>query len=366
MKGNFMKKNFAVLFFLLFIISSIFSQATMPQEKYQEWWNESFPGAPLNAKNEKLLPQISVKGNKFVNSKGDTVVFKGISISDPDKIDHQGAWHKNLFDKLKQLDVMVVRIPVHPIAWRERGVVNYLKLLDQAVEWCTEDSIYIDIDWHSIGNLGENLYQDPMYVTSKTETFNFWRTIARHYAGNNTVAFYELFNEPTLYRGQLGTMTWDEWKNINEHLIFLIRAYDAKGVPLVAGFDWAYDLTPLQYDPINADGIAYVVHPYPHKRTPPYVPKWEEDFGFAANTYPVIATEIGFTLPDSAANYNYGKTIINYFKDKGISWIWWVFDPQWYPNAIKSWKTFQLTNDGKFFEKAIKGQIDAVNELQVK
>ena len=29
--------------------------------------------------------------------------------------------------------------------------------------------------------------------------------MARHYAGHNTVAFFELFNEPTTYRDQLGS-----------------------------------------------------------------------------------------------------------------------------------------------------------------
>ena len=92
------------------------------------------------------------------------------------------------------------------------------KLLDQAVEWCTELGIYVDIDWHSIGNLKMELFQDPMYDTTQKETFQFWRTMSQHFLhGNDTVAFYELFNESNaLYRGQLGSMSWSEWKNLNE------------------------------------------------------------------------------------------------------------------------------------------------------
>lgn len=85
-------------------------------------------------------------------------------------------------------------------------------------------------------------------------------------------------------------------KKINEDIIRLIRAYDKETIPLVAGFDWAYDLSHLHYDPINAEGIAYVTHPYPMRRQPPWEPKWEENFGFAADRYPVIATELGFRL----------------------------------------------------------------------
>jgi len=53
--------------------------------------------------------------------------------------------------------------------------------------------LYIDLDWHSIGNLKAGLFQDPNYDTSLAETSNFWKTIAEHFAGNNTVVFYELF-----------------------------------------------------------------------------------------------------------------------------------------------------------------------------
>jgi hypothetical protein len=150
-------------------------------------------------------------------------------------------------------------------------------------------------------------------------------------------------------------MTWSEWKKINENIINLIRAYDREKIPLVAGFDWAYDLTPLRNEPIAAEGIAYSVHPYPHKRWPPYELKWEEDFGFATGKYPVVATEFGFILGDQGAeaNLNYGNTIIKFFADKGISWITWAFDPDWYPRLIDSWDTFKLTEGGEFFQQAM-------------
>jgi endoglucanase len=92
----------------------------------------------------------------------------------------------------------------------------------------------------------------------------------------------------------------------------VIRAFDREKIPLVAGFDWAYDLTPLRINPVEAEGIAYVTHPYPHKRTQPWEPKWEEDFGFAADQFPVIATEIGFTngRGGTADNGAYGKAIV--------------------------------------------------------
>lgn len=352
--------NTAIIFVL--IIQNIFSQSDNPSIKntYHKWWLERYVGEPLNSKDSDKMPLVRVKGNRFVIKQDEPVLFRGVSISDPDKIEHQGYWNKRLFEKLKEWGVMLVRIPVHPIAWRERTPAGYLALLDQAVAWCTEVGIYIIIDWHTIGNMKTEQYQDPMYKTSKSETFEFWRTIAWHYTGNNTIAFYELFNEPTLYRGRLGPITWDEWKALMEDLIFMIRSFDNDKIPLVAGFDWAYDLTPLFYEPLKTERIGYVTHPYPSKRNPPYEPKWGIDFGFAANKYPVLATEIGFTANnDSTAKigFPYGKAIVNYLESNNIGWLSWVFDPEWYPGMIESWDTFKPTANGEFFRQALKGKL---------
>ena len=325
------------------------------QKKTHAWWNEGPPGEIQSSPLAGKLPLISVRGNRFVDPEGRTILFRGLSISDPEKIESQGHWSRKHFLRVKEMGARVVRIPVHPVAWRERTPEHYLTLLDSAVAWCTDLEMYVIIDWHSIGNLKSGLFQDPMYNTSMAETFAFWRTIARHFKGHNTVAFYELFNEPTLYFNQLGRISWDEWKGMNEDLISMIRAFDRGKIPLVAGFDWAYDLTPLRINPVEADGIAYVTHPYPHKRTQPWEPKWEEDFGFASDQFPVIATEIGFTngREGMADNGAYGKAIVSYLEGKGISWVAWVFDPEWKPSMINSWDTYTLTESGEFFKGAM-------------
>jgi endoglucanase len=348
---------FVIILTAFVVLPAIHAQQKEKEKSFHAWWNDENVGRWINNPNARKLPLIKVNGTRFVNTNGDTLLFRGLAISDPDKIEHQGHWGKNHFAKVKEMGATIVRIPIHPISWRERTPQKYLQLLDSAVVWCTDLGMYIMIDWHSIGNLGMELFQDPMYNTTKTETYEFWRIMARHFRGNNTVTFYEIFNEPTLYRGELGTMSWSEWKTINENVIHLIRAYDTEKIPLVAGLDWAYDLTPLNIEPINAEGIGYVTHPYPFKRTPPYEPKWDEDFGFAAQRYPVVATEFGFGLGKEgmAENGEYGRTIINYFEKKNISWVCWCFDPEWGPRLLKSWN-YDLTEAGEFFKQAMQGK----------
>lgn len=328
------------------------------------WFNAGWPGFAQPLKDPQKLPRIRVEGNRFVDAQGKPLLLRGASISDPDKIERQGHWNKAHFEQVKALGGEVVRIPVHPAAWRERTPEKYLKLLDQAVDWCTELELYVIIDWHTIGNLEMELFQNPMYDTTKKETYEFWRAIARRYARCHTVAFFEFFNEPTTFRGQLGSVQWSQWRRTNENLIRLVRAWDAQAIPVVAGFDWAYDLTPLLEDPIAAEGIAYAVHPYEHKRQQPWPPKWEEDFGFAAAKYPLIATEFGFggrrrlgpQEQEKIGPEHYGNQIVDYLEGKGISWVTWCFDPEWGPPLLVNWD-YELTASGEFFKSRMSGKV---------
>jgi endoglucanase len=328
---------------------------TTSTQQVRGWWNQG-PKVDLpKSVDPKALPLISVRGNTFVSAAGDTILFRGVAVADPQKLLNDGHWNKELFTAVRQMGANIVRIPVHPIAWRELAPEKCLALLTQAVDWCTQLKMYVLIDWHSIGNLKTGLFQDPVYNTSLTETFEFWRAIAQHFSGNNTVAFYELFNEPTTYFNRLGRVSWDEWKKMNEDIIAVVRAYDKETIPLVAGLDWAYDLTPLRINPVEAEGIGYVTHPYPHKRTPPWFPKWEEDFGFAAGQFPVFATELGFSLGKEGAadNLEYGMAATLYLEGKGIGWIAWIFDPDWTPAMLQSWDGYTLTESGQFFKNAL-------------
>jgi endoglucanase len=323
-----------------------------------------------NAAPPSPLSQISVKGNKFVNAEGSTVIFRGLDTSDPDKLFKNEHWNREYFEQAKAWGANMVRFPVHPEAWRSRGKENYLKLVDQGVAWAGELGMYVSIDWHSIGNLRSEmfqtgacpLYNENLYETTKKETFEFWRLMSQHYKDNTTVAFFELFNEPTTYNGQIGTCTWPQWKELMEELITIVRANGSKAVPLVAGFNWAYDLTPVATDPINAEGIGYVSHPYPMKVEKPWAPQWTKDWGFVADKYPVFLTEIGFCGENNRGAHrpvisdeSYGEAITAYCDAKGISYSVWVFDPDWAPMLFTDWN-FTPSRQGLFFKKALQSK----------
>ena len=150
----------------------------------------------------------------------------------------------------------------------------------------------------------------------------------------------------------------DRPKDSERYLIVIVRSYNAQAIPLVAGFDWAYDLTPLRLSPIGAEGVGYVTHPHANKRPQPWEPKWEEDFGFAAAKYPIVATEFGGFPPPrqsaagAAPQTPYGPSIIKYLEGKGISWLVWCFDPEWGPTLINDWD-YTLSPSGEFAKQAM-------------
>lgn len=304
------------------------------------------------------LDRIQVQGNKFVSSKG-SVVFRGLDASDPYKLQTDGHWNRQYLAEMKNWGANIVRFPVHPLFWKKIGTTRYLQLLDQGVAWATELGLYVIIDWHSIGNLRSELFQDPMYETTRKETLEFWQIISAHYKDNSTVAFFELFNEPSDGHGTLGTCTWAQWKELMEEMIVIVRAHEAKAIPLVAGFNWAYDLTEVAKNPVAAEGIAYVSHPYPMKREKPWEEKWTADWGYVSEKYPVFLTEIGFCGKDERGAHvpvmsdeSYGDAITNYCDQKGISYTVWVFDPDWAPMLIENWK-YTPTRQGRYFKKAL-------------
>ena len=145
-----MKTRFLLI---LFVLTALLTAPVLMAQEAKPWYFGDPASRPEPDPKAKTLPLIQVRGNKFVTPDGQTVLFRGLSISDPDKIERQGHWNKTHFEQVKKTGAMIVRIPVHPVAWRERTPEKYVELLREAVDWCTDLGMYVIIDWHSIGNL---------------------------------------------------------------------------------------------------------------------------------------------------------------------------------------------------------------------
>ncbi len=377
-------KSIAALAMLLLLAACATSPKPVPQQtpgqnhgftgvqaSADEWWNIPYPRSFDVA----TLPQkqgfISVKGKGFVNEAGRPFIFRGVNIADPGKLAAQNRWQKSLFEEINRWGGNTIRIPVHPLSWRAHGSEWFFARLDEAVLWANSLNMYLIIDWHSIGNLESELYQHVMYDTTQLETKQFWRKVALRYKDVPTVAVYEIFNEPTHnFMGtgphSLGKADWSTWREMLEEYVDLIHAYNKKAIPLVAGYNWAYDLTPVAAAPVRREGIAYAIHPYPQKAKPTdptrenFFAMWEKTWGYVADRYPVIATELGWAketdysahVPVINNDGTYGPNIIEFMGRKGISYTVWVFDPDWSPVMIKDWN-YTPSEQGEFFRDAM-------------
>ncbi|MDO3384805.1 cellulase family glycosylhydrolase [Gilvimarinus sp. SDUM040013] len=341
------------------------------QESSAEFWNIPYPQSFDTATLVNEQDVLSVAGAKVVDESGNTFVLRGVNIADPAKLAYDNRWDERIFAEVAAWGANVVRIPVHPLGWRRQGKDWYFERIDEAVRWANAHNMYLILDWHIIGNIQSALYQHPMYVTNMDETREFWQSVALRYRGVPTIAVYELLNEPThdfIGNGaeSLGKASWEGLRAIHEELIDLIYVYDKNVIPLVSGFNWAYDLTMVADAPVRREGIAYTIHPYPQKAKPEVKSKenffalWQETWGYVAENYPVMATELGWVRADGYGAHvpvihdegTYGPQIVEFMEARDIAWTAWVFDPDWSPTLINDWD-FTPSEQGAFFKKVM-------------
>ena len=89
------QKNSAViiLLILLVIISAISVFSQQNQEGSIERWNIPYPKTFISDGFKNTLSFIHVEGNKFIDEKGNHIIFQGVNISDPDKLEKNGHWN---------------------------------------------------------------------------------------------------------------------------------------------------------------------------------------------------------------------------------------------------------------------------------
>lgn len=161
-----------------------------------------------------------------------------------------------------------------------------------------------------------------------------WQVLAPALMNDSGVMF-ELFNEPNIDTNAEG---WAQWRdggvgpttNLgdtpvgHQALVDQVRGLGAKNVLIVDGLDTAErlaGLTPLT-DPLGQ--LMYGVHPYYYQLG---VSWWDQMYGTASATYPVIATEWSFTAESCGTKKDtLANTLLAYLRDHGIGVLGHAFD----------------------------------------
>jgi aryl-phospho-beta-D-glucosidase BglC (GH1 family) len=246
----------------------------------------------------------------------------------------------------------IIRVPFNQ-DWalcgrKECSPEEYRASLDKVISWASARGAYtiLDLQWLN----AETVYgytQHPIRgktpnrvaPTPDANSSILWRMLAERYRDEPAVLF-DLFNEPHEPLGDdflpirvigpdgevvesdtclVGPKEWVPWAT---RLVAEIRTVRPKGLVLVGGVDWAFDLRGVR---VEAPGIVYSAHIYPHHKPG----TWWKALG-AAGEVPVFIGEWGGT----AGDLGFGRRLSQRLRRLGLGWTAWSWVD--YPELVQT------------------------------
>lgn len=186
---------------------------------------------------------------------------------------YQDTWITSAdLDNIAAMGMNMVRLP---IGWTEllnldgTWKSDAWTKIDWLVEQASARNIYVLLDlhtmpggdcpWSSCGRVGANPNGFWTNTTYQDWVVGIWQAIATRYAGNPTIAGYDLLNEPLLDYSE-DTDDIAQKSAYYERLYDAVRAIDADHtIFLAAFFSWDTIAQPSTYGWTN---VAYELHPY--------------------------------------------------------------------------------------------------------
>ena len=303
---------------------------------------------------------LTVNGTKIVDQTGQEVSFKGMGLggwlepegymflmsgfaNSPSQIQNKiqsliGVDNTNLFyttfrqNFVTESDIRalsgwgfnLVRLPFHyniltpansPGTYLESGFA----IFDSLLTWCTKYHIYVILDMHCApgGESDQTISDYDPTVTSlwqdtakQSRTVDIWKTIAKRYYNNPTVAGYDLLNEPR----------WD-FLNGNQPLHDLyvritnaIRAVDTTHILFIEGNQYATDFSGLT--PPWDKKMAYSFHKY-----------WNANNAASIQGYLNLRStyNVPLWLGETGENSNAWFTeCVTLMQQYDVGWSWWT------------------------------------------
>ena len=188
---------------------------------------------------------LTVIGNRIVNEKGETVILKGVNITelswsvygDGDPAYLSSEAELSLLEAF-EWGCNAVRLAVNPEFYLNGGSHNgiyrtaeeYRSLTDRLITSATDRGIAVILDCHS-------------YHGVTNDVIEFWKIAAPKY-NNNRLVLYGLLNEPTsdwktYYEG--GILNGESVIGI-PNLLDIVRSY-SDNIAVIGGIDFAFDLS---------------------------------------------------------------------------------------------------------------------------
>ncbi|VTR75537.1 cellulase family glycosylhydrolase [Cellulomonas hominis] len=199
----------------------------------------------------------------------------GTSVADSLIATYQDAWlQESDLDEIRRLGMNVVRVPIDwQVVMRPDGSMrpdaDAFARLDWLITESAERGLYVILDlhgapgaacpWHSCGQAGSNQLWSS--VTNQDRAVRIWQRIAARYAGNSTVAGYDLLNEPLTTSGAAESPEQVRLKfDLYDRLYDAVRQVDPGHLVVIAAFySWENALPPSAYGWTN---VMYETHNY--------------------------------------------------------------------------------------------------------
>lgn len=187
--------------------------------------------------------QLSVKGTSLVDSKGDAIMLRGVSLG-------WHNWWSRFYNKETvswlstdwNANLIRAAIGVEPDGAYLQNKELAFDCLTKVVDAAIAEDIYVIIDWHS-----HNILLD--------DAKEFFTKMATRY-GKYPNVIYEIYNEPE-------KDSWEEIKTYAEEVIKTIRAIDSDNVILVGTPHWDQDVDIAANNPImGVENVMYTLHFY--------------------------------------------------------------------------------------------------------
>jgi hypothetical protein len=208
-------------------------------------------------------------------------------------------------------------------AYRE-FIMRYVALLNHY-------GLYVILDLHWSGPGTTETSNQPM--PNREHSLDFWKSVARTFKGNTSVLF-DALNEPRLQEKDTPA-AWRCWRDGAscpgvafpvagmQEIVEVIRSTGATNVILLAGLDWANDLSHwLEYKPDDPlDRLAVSFHVYLENNSCKSTLCYQATVAPVAGYVPVIVTEVGELCAKASLNES-----LTWFDSQRLGYLAWTWD----------------------------------------
>ena len=315
--------------------------------------NQTYNNQTTNVETNSVVSihgNLSVKGTKIVDVKGEVVSFAGNSLFwSNDYYKGNKFYNKEVVKWLKDdWNSSIIRIPmtadpdIHDsyIFDQKTNEEKLTIIVDAAIEL----GLYVIIDWHS-----------HKAEINEAEAIAFFEKMAKKY-GEYPNVIYEIYNEPL-------RVSWDNViKPYAEKVIAAIRKIDSDNIIVVGTPKWSQNVDIASENPIKGyHNIAYTLHFYAGSHNDWLMNKAQIalDNGIA-----LMVTEWGTVNADGNGDVDEKSTKkwMEFMKANNITHCnWSINDKNEGASALKSeanikgnWTKTDLTNSGKLAKSIIK------------